>query len=302
MPSEGRGESAGTRKFHSVPGTPHKITPKQRHDDAAGSWRPAKVEWPAPAVGDAVLVNDVRRIGTAGTARRPAAGPKPVRAGTLPVWVTAVPPGRERAVGVDSGTQAAPPARVRVEVKDQASAARLGVRGVVFTATPAAGAAWVGAVSLALDYSGFRDAFGGDWSTRLQLAEFPACALTTPDEPACRTQTALRTRNDPRERRLSAQVALAGPGRTGAASGVGGSNRTVVLAAVAAPAGSAGTYAATSLAPSGSWSVGGSTGNFTWSYPITPPPAPGALEPELSLDYDSGTVDGRVAADEQPDV
>src|SRR5262249_38394024 len=68
-----------------------------------------------------------------------------------------------------------------------------------------------------------------------------------------------------------------------------------VLAATAAPAGSGGSYGATSLAPSAQWSGGGSSGAFVWSYDVDVPPVPGGLEPDISLDYSSASVDGRTA-------
>jgi RHS repeat-associated protein len=63
----------------------------------------------------------------------------------------------------------------------------------------------------------------------------------------------------------------------------------------AAPGG-AGRSTATSLAPSASWQVAPHTGDFTWSYPLRVPPAPGGLVPELSLSYASSAVDGRTSA------
>ncbi|WP_370949516.1 RHS repeat-associated core domain-containing protein [Amycolatopsis sp. cg5] len=54
-----------------------------------------------------------------------------------------------------------------------------------------------------------------------------------------------------------------------------------------------GTATATSLSPSASWSVAAHTGDFTWSYPLRVPPAPGGLEPSLALSYRSSAVDGR---------
>jgi RHS repeat-associated protein len=50
------------------------------------------------------------------------------------------------------------------------------------------------------------------------------------------------------------------------------------------------------LSPFGSWSAGGESGNFTYSYPITVPPAPGGGAPSVALAYDSGSVDGRTSA------
>src|SRR5690349_14133610 len=45
----------------------------------------------------------------------------------------------------------------------------------------------------------------------------------------------------------------------------------------------AGSDKATSLSPSATWDVSQQTGDFTWSYPLRVPPAPGGLEPALAL-------------------
>ena len=59
------------------------------------------------------------------------------------------------------------------------------------------------------------------------------------------------------------------------------------------PTGPVGNFNASSLSPEGSWSAGGGDGSFTWSYPITVPPASaGAVAPHLALSYDSAAVDG----------
>lgn len=57
-----------------------------------------------------------------------------------------------------------------------------------------------------------------------------------------------------------------------------------------------GTHSATPLSPSATWEVSARTGDFTWSYPLRVPPAPGGLEPKLALAYESSTVDGRNSA------
>ncbi|WP_460397529.1 SpvB/TcaC N-terminal domain-containing protein, partial [Actinophytocola sediminis] len=58
----------------------------------------------------------------------------------------------------------------------------------------------------------------------------------------------------------------------------------------------AGTHTATSLSPSATWDVSGHTGDFSWSYPLRVPPAPGGFEPGLALSYRSSAVDGRTSA------
>ena len=115
----------------------------------------------------------------------------------------------------------------------------------------------------------------------------PACALTTPQVAACRDRKAVGAKNDLRTSTLSADLSLAG-------------GASVVLAATSADpggeGGEGGTYAATELKPSGSWSAGGSTGSFTYSYPLTMPPAASGLVPQLAFGYDSGSIDGQTAS------
>jgi RHS repeat-associated protein len=53
-----------------------------------------------------------------------------------------------------------------------------------------------------------------------------------------------------------------------------------------------GNHTATSLSPSATWAVAGQTGDFSWSYPLRVPPAPGGLAPQLALSYSSSAVDG----------
>ncbi len=75
-----------------------------------------------------------------------------------------------------------------------------------------------------------------------------------------------------------------------------------MLAAATAADGTAGAYSATPHAAASSWSAGGSSGTFAWSHPITMPPSPGDLHPDVALTYDSGSLDGRVARYKQPAV
>lgn len=58
----------------------------------------------------------------------------------------------------------------------------------------------------------------------------------------------------------------------------------------------AGNTRATPLAPSAKWDVSTQTGDFSWSYPLRVPPAPGGLVPQLALSYASSSVDGRTSA------
>jgi hypothetical protein len=178
----------------------------------------------------------------------------PVSIGGLPVAVTAPAAGRPAAT------------RVRVSVLDQASAARARLAGVLLRLTPAASVA-PGRVRLTLNYARFRDSYGADWADRLTLLRLPDCALSTPDAAGC-VVTPVATRNDARTQTVSAEVDM----RAGAGAG-GWGGTTVALAAGAS--GSTGDFTATSLSPTGSWQAGGSSGDFSWSYPLRVPPSPG---------------------------
>lgn len=59
-----------------------------------------------------------------------------------------------------------------------------------------------------------------------------------------------------------------------------------------------GSFSAQPLGASSTWAVGGSTGDFSWSYPFQVPDVSlgGGFSPGLSLDYSSGSVDGRIAS------
>jgi hypothetical protein len=175
---------------------------------------------------------------------------------------------------------------VRVHVLSHAVALAAGVRGVVFTATADSAG---GPVRLGLSYARFSQVSGGGYGLGLGLAELPGCALTTPRRPACRAWAKLAWRNDPAAQSVSAPVTLPGRGRR------------VVLAAVPmlTDGGAMGSYQATSLRASGTWAEGGSSGSFTYSYPLPVPPAASSLVPSLSLDYDSGTVDGQTATSQE---
>jgi RHS repeat-associated protein len=163
-------------------------------------------------------------------------------------------------------------AKATVAVLDQATATRARVAGVLLRVTPARPA------RLTVSYGQFRDAYGGDWATRLRLWRLPDCALSTPDTRGC-APTPVAARNDTAAGTLTADSVSPG-----------------VLAVAAGASGPAGDYTATSLGAAGNWQVGESSGSFNWSYPLRLPPVPHGLVPGLGLSYGSGGVDGRTSS------
>ncbi|WP_163511245.1 RHS repeat-associated core domain-containing protein [Fodinicola acaciae] len=266
-----------------VPTHPLASRPAAHHP--APRFTPEPVVWPT-----GTATADLAATPTGGAAAAPA------RAGALPIWLTSQPP---HAATNHSSTKASPPAtvlagrKIRVAFADRARTDKAGILGSLFSVTdtgvlPAPGGpAKADAVpdgtpvTITLSYDGFEQASGGDYANRLRLYTVPACALTTPSAPACQL-TALPTSNNAKKKTLTAAVPA---GQT-----------PHYYAAAAAVDGNAGTFAATSLSPSATWSAGGSGGGFNWSYPLRVPPSVGGQAPSLALGYSSSSVDGRVAA------
>ncbi|MFI6924623.1 RHS repeat-associated core domain-containing protein [Nonomuraea spiralis] len=250
------------QKEHSVPGG--KVTrdaPAPLADSQTRTWKtPPAVAWPGAGRVQVDLRAAGRQDARAGKA---APGWKGVRAGELPVTV-----------GVPTADG---PGSAEVELSSREDAARAGVDGLLLAVRPDT----PGTLSVKVGYGTLKGAFGGDWASRLSLVTLPGCALSTPDLPQCRTRTPLAAVNDTGAGTLAADVPAPG---------------VAVLAAVAAPKGATGTYAATSLAPSGTWSDGGNSGGFAYTYGIEVPQVPGGLAPSVELLYSSSAVDGRVAA------
>ncbi|MEV4825751.1 polymorphic toxin-type HINT domain-containing protein [Micromonospora sp. NPDC049274] len=243
-------------------------------DAAKKNHRPTRTAWPKATTA---------RVDLAATSAR-AATPARIRATGTPVWVQPV---------AKPGTSYAGPQRIDVRVADRAATEAAGIDGVMISVTPPAtppdlAMATNATVRVGIDYADFAEVYGGNYGFRLKLVRLPACALSTPNQAQCRAVEPLHSTNDARARTVSAEIPVS--------STIG---QAAVLAAVAGAGdegAAGGTYAATDLKPSGSWNAGGSTGSFSYSYPLTVPQARSKLAPQLALSYDSGAVDGQTAA------
>lgn len=189
----------------------------------------------------------------------------------------------ELAVGVRPGPAgvAAAPHQVRVRVFDRTDTARAAVRGVLLQIDRADGSTAAADIDLSVNYLQFATAYGGGWASRLRMVVLPSCALYTPAAPACRSRV-LKSRNDVASGTVSASVPLTEGG--------------TLVALASGPSGPAGTYTATSLSPSATWTAGGNSGAFNWGYPMRMPPGTGGPIPDVTLSYSSQSVDGRHAA------
>ena len=315
----------------AVPGTPvipHTVAAANGTKAPAAPARPApaKVAWPAAVSASTNLAVSARADALApaagwSAAAHPVAG-TPISVHAVGALSAAATPQTSAATSSgthSSATQAQTPTQtptqpaastaastsVSTTVLSHSAAAALGVDGVVFSLAP--GTAVTSQLGVSLDYSAFADAAGGGYGDRLRLVELPACALTTPNLAACRVQTPISSaQNDYTGTTLTATVAPQAVAPTAAAGDHSGAaqsaktaavapnaGRIVVLAATTGPSGPTGNFNASSLSPEGSWSAGGNDGSFTWSYPISvPPAASGAVAPSVALSYDSASMDG----------
>ncbi|MHA4819609.1 RHS repeat domain-containing protein, partial [Streptomyces aculeolatus] len=172
--------------------------------------------------------------------------------------------------------------KVTARVLGRDAARKAGVDGVLFALESAPGPrSAAGDVQATVDYAAFAEAFGGSYASRLTLVELPACALDTPAKRECRESEPLPTVNDAEKQTLTADAVRLD------------TQEPTVLAAVAAESGGTGDFKATTLAPSSSWKVNLSSGDFSWSYGIPVPEVPGGLQPSVGMSYSSGSVDGR---------
>ncbi|MDT7847770.1 RHS repeat-associated core domain-containing protein [Streptomyces justiciae] len=214
--------------------------------------------------------------GEATLALSPAKAAK-ARPGDLPVTLLSLPPDKGKKPSNTTG-------KVTVKVLDQNATRKLGIKGVALTVTgPASGAK----ARLNIDYTTFASAYGADWAGRLQLLQFPACLLDNAAKGKCRTPRTLRSANDRSAATLSSTLSFA-PSPSAAP-------QPMVLALAAGTKSGGGDFKATPLAASSTWEAGGSSGSFTWSYPVRVPPAAAGPTPDLAISYDSGSIDGRTA-------
>jgi hypothetical protein len=222
----------------------------------------------------------------------------------------------ERRKGAKAGTlsgdagrvasSAPTPKRVNVEVLDRTKVKPIGGFGMGLRLTRADQGQAPGPVRVSLDYSGFKYAYGGDFASRLRLVQMPACALTTPQKAECSPDLRrfVETDNDEKAGTLSATVFADADTSTTATEKTpllsGATTATAadatVLAVTTGSSSDEGDYRASTLSPTGSWSVSTGSGAFTYNVPIELPKAPFGTTPSLALSYNSQSVDGRTSA------
>ncbi len=88
------------------------------------------------------------------------------------------------------------PDSVTVEVLPPADTASLDASAFAFTVERADDGTTAAPIGLKINYDGFRNAFGGDFGSRVVLKSYPACILDTPEDEACSKGKVVRATND----------------------------------------------------------------------------------------------------------
>ncbi|MGW3398463.1 polymorphic toxin-type HINT domain-containing protein [Streptomyces hydrogenans] len=264
---------------------PLQRTPKAPADEAQiekwSSWAGAPVEPPA----EYVPVDDTPLAADAGATTLTATTSGLVQVEDLPVKIGKASPTAE------DPTPPAPTGTWEVEVESRSTTEASAVDGALITVTPPAAGSTP--IDLELDYSKFADLFGTEWAGRLQIKQLPACFLQTPELPECNTAIDVPSVNAPATDTVRSTIDPADSPVQGLSTQAGGG--PVVLAVTDSGSGAAGNYKASPLSPSGTWSAGGSSGGFTWTYPLTVPAPPAGPAPKVAFTYSSQAVDGKTS-------
>ncbi|WP_369185118.1 RHS repeat-associated core domain-containing protein [Streptomyces sp. Y1] len=276
--------------------------PKPEHP-VPPTWAPPKDPKPVPSGHASVKLGSAPEAHPLKEGEKPQAGDE-AKAADLPVAVAPL-----------AGSSAAGQT-IQVEVADAKSSASAGIPGVAVTLTrPGSGTADDAPVRVGVDASSLDAAFGANWAARAHLVVLPDCATTTPQAPDCHKQTPLESHYDPATKKLVADVPLNGTGTAkapatktatdasqsagqsaGRAVYAGSTTTSTTVGVVSGASSGAGSYSATPLSASQGWTAGGSSGAFTYGYPVQVPSALAGSAPTVALSYDSASVDGRTSS------
>lgn len=210
-----------------------------------------------------------------GTVSVPAATAARAQVGDLPVSLKAARSPKARKATATAST-------IRVDWYSHKDATRAGFgRGALLRLSGPDDQA-PASTDVTVDYSSFAHAYGGDYASRLRLVRLPSCATSIARARSCGPATPLASANDVAHHTVTATADITADG--------------TMLALDAGPSGPAGDFGATALSVSSTWSAGGNSGDFSWSYPMDAPPSINGPAPKLALSYSSSSVDGRTEA------
>ncbi|MFF0837639.1 MULTISPECIES: polymorphic toxin-type HINT domain-containing protein [unclassified Streptomyces] len=283
----------------SAPGDPGTVTAQPSATAGSGATEVADVVQVAPVVDDAGTAAQLSR-----TRLTDEESPSPTPSASDDLGPSPSPSVGGTADASPQPTPSAPtepdapptmsPDQVDVRVLDRQEIAPVGGVAMGLQVSRTDGVSSPGQVQVAIDYSGFKYAYGGDFASRLRLVKVPECALQTPEAEGCTEREFVPVDNDTAKNTLTATV-QAEPDSDGLSTQLA-SGSSSVYALSTSSSSDKGDYRASTLSATGSWDVATGSGAFTYNLPINlPTPAMGSA-PSLGLSYNSQSVDGRTSA------
>ncbi|MEU2065193.1 RHS repeat-associated core domain-containing protein [Streptomyces sp. NPDC013455] len=285
-----------------APGDPGTVTPEPSASVSGDSTEVADVVEVAPVADDAGTTAQLSRAqlvadGTPSPTPVDSDSPQAVASASVSADTSQSPsvqPSEPASTQPAGDTETVSPDEVSVRVLDREDVAVAGGVGLGLQVIRTDGVTSPGQVQVAIDYSGFKYAYGGDFASRLRLMKLPACALQTPEAEGCTDRGFVPVDNDTVKGTLTATVE-AEPDTDGLSTQLD-SGSSSVYALSTGSSSDKGDYRASTLSPTGSWGVATGSGAFTYSLPVSlPAPAMGSA-PSLGLSYNSQSVDGRTSA------
>nr|WP_191910212.1 DNRLRE domain-containing protein [Microbispora cellulosiformans] len=285
----------------------HPIAPKAAPEGVEDAQTPVKriaPRWPKAGSGKADLSKGAAAVAVAGlpvsvaAVETPSAQASPKAAPPAGSSAQAKPSQPSPAARPTGKATPAPlpssPSSVAVQTFDNTVARRLGGVGVAVRLARGDAGTTAAPARVTVDYSSFGNAYAGGFASRLTVRKVPACMLDAAPSQQCQDRAKATTRtlpvvNDVAHGKLTAIMDAAPAAEASASSGA----FVYTLATSASSTGSdaTGSFAATDLKPSGTWQVGVSGGEFSYSYPVPAVPPPGGSAPDLALQYSSSSVD-----------
>ena len=201
-----------------------------------------------------------------------------LRGAWQPVGDTGISIAAQVPIGASIAAASASGAKLNVEVLTQQATQALGLAGITLKLSRADGAATAATIAVRAPASVLAGMYGADYAARVVWATVAAAPGA------------------------SAQSATAEKGSDATIVAVTATDSTLVLTATSTPTASHGTGTfATSPQSPGQLSghpgqVSAPTGSFAYTYPMRVPPVPVGPSPDLSLNYDSGSVDGQTGS------
>lgn len=187
---------------------------------------------------------------------------------------------------------------VTVQVLSDQAARALGQSGITLRLSSAI----PGAVAVSIPSKTLRDVYGPSFSAHPRWLALADCTASS-----CARSRSLKTRTvnaDAQSAPAIAGAAVARRADTAPSPSTSATFTTAVgpqatFAAASAPANQSngsGDFSATPVNPSSQWTVSPQTGDYTWTYPLRVPPSAAGPTPNLSIGYDSNSLNGQTGA------